>query len=278
MLSIRFSTRWNAIRALKSRRKTVNSRSRIYYSVTPAGSHRLADLSDAWTNLAAAIRKMLKGERHAQPFHELRERLLRAGVAPRHVRRCLTELSDHFADLTAEEQRAGRTPADAQSAALIRLGRIDDLANAMINQRKFQSWCTRAPWAMFAIAPLFLLAGAYLVACIILWSGWKIFLPGSDTPFVGPIYGMAIFYFGVGRWLYFGAPVLVGWGIGLIAARQRFNPLWPTIGLILISLLGAPLRSTPAAHPSPAESNMSAWISPSGLPFRRFPTPFFVPW
>ena len=36
-------------------------------------------------------------------FPELRERLLRAGVAPRHVRRYLNELGDHFTDLRAEE-------------------------------------------------------------------------------------------------------------------------------------------------------------------------------
>src|SRR5487761_491588 len=44
--------------ALKSRRKTVNGRSRIYYSVTRAGAHRLADLSKSWTSLATAIQKM----------------------------------------------------------------------------------------------------------------------------------------------------------------------------------------------------------------------------
>jgi PadR family transcriptional regulator PadR len=52
--------------AFTSRRKTVNSRSRIYYSVTPAGSHRLADLSQVWTNLAAAIQKMLTGAQHGE--------------------------------------------------------------------------------------------------------------------------------------------------------------------------------------------------------------------
>ena len=52
--------------ALRSRRKTVNRRSRIYYSVTQVGSHRLADLSTAWTNLAAAIHKMLTGEQHGK--------------------------------------------------------------------------------------------------------------------------------------------------------------------------------------------------------------------
>lgn len=52
--------------ALKSRRRTVNGRSRIYYSVTAAGRRRLADLSQAWTNLACAIQKMLTGGQYAK--------------------------------------------------------------------------------------------------------------------------------------------------------------------------------------------------------------------
>jgi PadR family transcriptional regulator PadR len=52
--------------ALKSRRKIVNGRSRIYYSPTPAGSRRLADLSEIWKNLAAAIQDMLTGGEHAK--------------------------------------------------------------------------------------------------------------------------------------------------------------------------------------------------------------------
>ena len=52
--------------ALRSRRRTVNGRSRIYYSVTPAGSRRLVDLSGAWTNLAAAIQKMLAGGQYGE--------------------------------------------------------------------------------------------------------------------------------------------------------------------------------------------------------------------
>jgi len=81
----------------------------------------------------------------AKPLNELRECLLRAGVAPRHVRRYLTEFADHFADLRADEERAGRSHVDAESAALARLGRIDDLAKAMIEQRQFQSWGAQAP-------------------------------------------------------------------------------------------------------------------------------------
>jgi len=174
-------------------------------------------------------------------LNELRERLLGAGVAPRHVRRYLNELSDHLADLKAEEEREGRSPADAESAALIRLGNMDDLAKAMTEQAEFQSWCARAPWAMFGLAPVLFLAAAWCVALLILWSGWQIFLANTDTPFV-PIDGFAIFYFGVGRLLYFIAPILVGWGIGLIAARQRLKAIWPSVGLVLIALIGGAAR------------------------------------
>ncbi|HZD77596.1 MAG TPA: hypothetical protein VE218_11360 [Acidobacteriaceae bacterium] len=175
-------------------------------------------------------------------FLELRECLLRAGVAPRHVRRYLTELADHLADLKAKEEEAGRPRADAESAALLRLGTVDDLAQAMIEQRQFQSWCARAPWAVFGLVPVLLLVGAYLVAGFYLWSLWKIFLPGADTPFghpnPGPIYGFRNICFQAGKFYYFGAPILVGWGIGLVAARQRVKALWPVIGLALLAWMG----------------------------------------
>jgi hypothetical protein len=176
-----------------------------------------------------------------KPFDELRERLLRAGIAPRYVRRYLSELADHLADMRAEEERSGRSRAEAERAALIRLGGIDELARAMIDQPQFQSWSARAPWATFGLAPLLLLAGAYVVALFILWSGWKMFLPGADTPFVR-IHGFAILYFGFGKLVYFGAPILIGWGVGLIAARQRFKAVWPAVGLVLIALMGATVQ------------------------------------
>src|SRR5437763_14711778 len=112
----------------------------------------------------------------AKPFHELRERLLRAGVTPRHVRRYLTELADHLADLRAEEERAGRSRADEESAALARRGGVDILAKAMIEQRQFQSLCVRARRAMSCLVPLCRLPGIYFVACVYLVLGWKLFL------------------------------------------------------------------------------------------------------
>jgi PadR family transcriptional regulator PadR len=45
--------------ALKSRRKTVGGRSRIYYSLTARGAKKLAALTDHWTALTGAVGTVL---------------------------------------------------------------------------------------------------------------------------------------------------------------------------------------------------------------------------
>jgi len=45
--------------ALKSRRKAVNGRSRVYYALTADGSRRLKKLESSWTELTRAIRQIL---------------------------------------------------------------------------------------------------------------------------------------------------------------------------------------------------------------------------
>ncbi len=51
--------------ALKSRRKVVEGRSRIYYAVTAGGLRRYTDLARNWTTLAEAIQSVMRGQRHA---------------------------------------------------------------------------------------------------------------------------------------------------------------------------------------------------------------------
>ena len=202
-----------------------------------------------------------------KPFHKLREQLLHAGVAPRHVHRYLGELTDHLADLRTEEMHSGRNAGDAESEAFTRLGNMDDLAKAMIEQRQFQSWSTRAPWAMFGLAPVLVLAAAWGIALFILWSGWNIFLPGADSPFGGHrVYGFANLYFQFGKAIYFFAPILVGWGIGVVAARQRLKEIWPAVGLMLIALIGGASQvhaSRTAVINGLGHINMSFNLAPS---------------
>src|SRR5215467_6294321 len=191
-----------------------------------------------------------------EPFSELRERLLDAGVAPRHVRRYVKELREHLADLTAEEAHAGSARAEAEMRAMARLGSVDDLAKAMIGQRQFRSWCTKAPWAVFSVAPVLWLAAAYIVACLVLVPGWKLFLQTAATPFVripGPVYGLENIYFQTGRMIFFGAPIVIGWAIGLVAARQRTKSTWPFIGLGLVAVISSSAQVQ--AYRSPVTSS-----------------------
>jgi len=143
--------------------------------------------------------------------------------------------------------------------------RLFPTSELQMEQSQFQSWCVRAPWAMFGLAPLFLLVGAYFVACLILWSGWKVFLPGTSTPFV-PVDGFAVLYFGAGRWLYYLAPILIGWGIGFTAARQRLTAIWPTVGLVLVAWIGGFSRvhaSRPAVPGRVGHISMDLALGPS---------------
>lgn len=152
---------------------------------------------------------------------------------------------------------------------------------------RFHSWCVRAPWAVFALAPPVLLAGAYLLACLYLWSGWEMFLPGADTPFgvrwTGPPNALQNLYFQFGKFYYFGAPILVGWVIGVIAARQRVKALWPTVGLAFIALMGGTAEIQASRSRAPPGWDISAWIfswisSPSALLLRPFTRASFTSW
>jgi hypothetical protein len=109
----------------------------------------------------------------------------------------------------------------------------------MIERPELRSWTARAPWTVLGTSPVLGLAAGWGVALLILWSGWTWFLGGSQTPFV-PIHGFPIAYFGVGRILYYTAPLLAGWGMILLAARQRVRAIWPVIvGALVVALLGA---------------------------------------
>src|ERR1700753_2895211 len=90
----------------------------------------------------------------------LSERLLSAGIAPRHVRRYVRELSDHFDDLMREEIANGAGRQLAETCALSRLGNDDALAEAMLSRPELRSLTSRFPWAVFGLGPIVLLAAS----------------------------------------------------------------------------------------------------------------------
>ena len=46
---------------LKTRRRTVSGRTRVYYTITPRGQRRLNELSQAWRRIAGGVESVLAG-------------------------------------------------------------------------------------------------------------------------------------------------------------------------------------------------------------------------
>ncbi|MBB2969869.1 permease prefix domain 1-containing protein [Mesorhizobium sp. RMAD-H1] len=172
-------------------------------------------------------------------FDPLRERLLRAGIAPRYVHRYVTELKEHLEDLTDALMEEGASRSEAEARAYARLGDEDDLAQAMMGRNDLRSWSARAPWATLVLAPLTLAIG--VAACALLLIGAREYGvgPGShpDIPawFVGLVDAVETLS-------NFILPILCGWGIAVIAMRQRLQSVWPAVALALVALLGSGLQ------------------------------------
>ncbi|MDE3105614.1 MAG: hypothetical protein KGK08_10605 [Acidobacteriota bacterium] len=157
-----------------------------------------------------------------------------AGVAPRHTRRYLHELQDHYEDLVREACAQGRDAEQARADAWRRLGTLDVLVETMLQRPQLRSWSARMPWLTLALLPPVALAALYGVALVILATGWAIFLPDAATPFQ-PVHGVAMLYFGFGRLLYYAAPALVVGLLVLHMVRQRQYSVWAIVGGVLVS-------------------------------------------
>jgi hypothetical protein len=169
-------------------------------------------------------------------FESLRDRLLRNGVAPRHVSRYLNELAEHLEDLITEEESHGRDREAAERCALSRLGDIDSLAGTMIARKEFQSWSHRAPWAVFFLGPFAALLGINIVTLLSLLAIVELFGSGSaHLPMLVPGWFQP-FYTAITQFDLFLLPLALGWAISCLAVRQRMNPAWPIVGLVVVAV------------------------------------------
>ena len=80
-----------------------------------------------------------------QTFVALRSYLLKSGITPRHVKRTIAELNDHFDDLQLEAKANGLTPADAYAFAESRIGEHKQIAHDMLARTELKLWVYRYP-------------------------------------------------------------------------------------------------------------------------------------
>ena len=166
-----------------------------------------------------------------QPFENVREQLLKAGIAAVAVNRYIVELREHLADLTAKE-RASET-ADANGRARNLMGSDAQLVQAMIERGAPRALSVKAPWAVFGLLPVVaIVAVAWLVAM----SMMRLLMPvramvPSDMP-------------GGYQTLVAAAGIFTGYLLGPLltalciatALRQRLSSAWVWVGLGLIAL------------------------------------------
>ena len=91
-------------------------------------------------------------------FRALEGDLLRAGLAPRQVRRTVTELHEHFEDLVDAGLADGADSFAARQSAAREMGDLRAVATAMRAQPQLRSWAYRYPLVAIVVYPLTYLA------------------------------------------------------------------------------------------------------------------------
>jgi hypothetical protein len=187
-------------------------------------------------------------------FESLAEKLLRGGIAPKHVRRYIAELKDHADDLL----RAGVSETDAWT----QLGSEDHLAQEMLKRDDLKSLAARHPVAYFGFGPALTLlmgfAGVILLMIAVI-SVTKSYLGIESSASIPPeIFQTLISYKGafegLAWFVKYAMPVIAaGWFV-FRALQQRAPLRWVGFGVGLIALIGG-------------ASDMSfGWPSAPGIP------------
>jgi hypothetical protein len=175
-------------------------------------------------------------------FKSLREELLRAGIAPKHVRRLMTELESHYELLLEEERARGQALELARTLARKRLGANENIVKKALEQPALKSWGARWPLGICGLAPA---AGLFASAVAVLLALVSVFAVGEHLhPTFANKGDPWAFWVQQGtellRWLVlYGLPVLWTWALARYAVTRRMGTLWPITGFVLTAALGA---------------------------------------
>ena len=192
-------------------------------------------------------------------FDALAEQLLKAGIAPRHVRRYIRELNEHLDDLTAQQRAAGYDDEDARSRARARLGDDAELAHAMLARPGMKSWPARLPWLVFLILPPLVT----LVAAMPLYA--LAFLLGNAATKTNQAMLITTSVTAMTAIKVLAAP-LIGAALVAVAVRQRLHLIWPLLGIVLLIAL-SPEFHFQFGHPHHGSIHAGyALIAPSQWP------------
>jgi hypothetical protein len=171
-----------------------------------------------------------------RPFENVHEGLLRAGVAPRHVRRYERELTEHLDDLIAMQKARGYESEDAQLRARALLGPDEELTSAMLASGRFRSLSAHAPWLVFGVAPLFVIAGLLTGVSFTMVGVWHFGLAGHVAPGAPWLNDLLRLWCGM---VTVATGPLAATFFMILALRQRLPLRWPTVAVLIVAILTA---------------------------------------
>jgi hypothetical protein len=198
-----------------------------------------------------------------QQLENLSERLLRAGVAHRHVRRYVRELHDHYEDALREELAKGLDRSLAEQTARTRLGNEEELVRSVLAQPALRSTMARFPVLVFGATPVFIWFTSLALSLFAL----GVFVESYEqtaAPFwlLKLTYALLLLYMRV-------LPVVLGILLVIASVRQRLTPYWPIIGTAIVAFIAGTssvnliLASTPEASSVGVASSLLPLILPS---------------
>jgi len=173
-----------------------------------------------------------------QRFEGLSQRLLRAGIAPRQVKRLVAEIEAHFADLVAELRSAGLSQAESESQAAVRLGTEDVLIANVLAHPELRSWARQRPWLAFVLLPLLALAVQFVLSMLAAVGviAFSTQVLGITALYPGPVPWVVRGLQAYGVWI---APIVAAGAACFLAVRSGAPLIWPIVGCALIAILGA---------------------------------------
>jgi hypothetical protein len=201
----------------------------------------------------------------SQRFEQLRERLLRAGIAPRHVRRYIGELRDHYDDLVEEDVNRGVPRHAAEAEAHVRLGTDETLAAAILQRPELRSLTARFPWAVFGVGPVLLLTVCVVAATLIEGGFLELHLdlvrtPANPHPVKPDWLKPALIAW---NWLAtYATPLAIAALLAVIGQRQRVGAGWIVTGVLIVCVVGANQELVIHWHePGPNELSLGYTLS-----------------
>ncbi len=200
-------------------------------------------------------------------FIELREALLRAGVAAPNVRRAVVEIESHFHELMDEALARGESRERARSEAHALLGADHTLIHRYADQPELQAWSSRWPAIWFTVLPLISFLVLFLTVpavFVLLGDHMAEYLHHVHISVrISDRIDLAVRM--IFLWI---LPIFVAAMFAVLAFRQRIALLWPAVGTIVLcgmaSLINVSIVLTGGA--SPGEATAGIGISTDRLP------------